>query len=360
MAHNRNRKKVQLDALCGPVGAKTPGSEPEFFDISAVDRSADTDSVLIFRGRRSSKFFTEDSRRYITPREEALLAQGLHLNRKPNSFDDVSARIVRDYRNLRQDGRLLAILADRYAKARADFFDGSRIFFGQFTVTRLWNMSIVGAILLGMFSMTLIYRYLGNSASAAEAAARAQAEQIATERVVENAGVMNQAGQDSGMPSSDDLERLTSVMRDLEEAKKDEFEEKMLKMVKGYPIEDMVPYIAEKDPMVASFMIAIAKIESGWGKRVPVLNGQDCFNYWGYRGIRERMGSGGHTCFDNRRDAVDVIAKRLETLIKKNNLDSAKDLIIWKCGSSCSGHSQKSVDNWIGVVGRYFKDLQEK
>lgn len=360
MVHNRNRKKVQLDALRGPVGVKNPAAGSEFFDISAASRNSEHDSVLIFRGRRSSHFFTEDSRRYLTPREEALLAQGLRLNREADSFDNVSARVIRDYRTLRQDGRLLTLLAERYAKAREDFSDGSRIFFGQFTMTRLWNMSIVGAILLGMFSMTLIYRYLGNSANAAEAAARAQADRIATERVVENAGVMNQAGQADGMPSADDLERLTSVMRDLEEVKKDEFEAKILKMVKGYPIEDMVPYIAEKDPTVAAFMIAIAKIESNWGKRVPVLNGQDCFNYVGYRGIRERMGSGGHTCFDNRRDAVDTVAKRLETLIKKNNLDSANDLIIWKCGSSCAGHSQKSVDNWIGVVGRYFNDLREK
>ncbi len=134
-------------------------------------------------------------------------------------------------------------------------------------------------------------------------------------------------------------------------------EESIKKMVKDYPIEQMVPYILEKDNLTAAFLVSIAKKESNWGKRVPVLNGEDCFNYWGYRGIRDRMGTGGHTCFDTPKDAVDTVGKRIETLIRKYDLKTPSDMIIWKCGSSCAGHSDYGVQKWISDVELYFKRI---
>ncbi len=134
-------------------------------------------------------------------------------------------------------------------------------------------------------------------------------------------------------------------------------ENNIKEMVKGYPIEQMVPYIIEKDTMTAAFLVSIAKKESNWGKRVPVLNGEDCFNYWGYRGIRDRMGTGGHTCFDSPEDAVDTVGKRITTLIKKYELTTPADMIIWKCGSSCAGHSDYGVKKWIQDVGYYFEKV---
>ena len=36
------------------------------------------------------------------------------------------------------------------------------------TIVRMWNVSIVGSVIFGMFLMTMIYRYLGQSARADE------------------------------------------------------------------------------------------------------------------------------------------------------------------------------------------------
>lgn len=138
-----------------------------------------------------------------------------------------------------------------------------------------------------------------------------------------------------------------------------EYEAHVREMVAGYPIEDMLPYIFEQDRMVAAFLIGIAKKESNWGKRVPVLEGQDCFNYWGYRGQRRMMGTGGHTCFNSRQDAVETVAKRLETLIHSEELNTPEKLVVWKCGFSCEGHSQESVRKWISDVDRYYSQAME-
>ncbi|MCK5080677.1 MAG: glucosaminidase domain-containing protein [Candidatus Moranbacteria bacterium] len=148
------------------------------------------------------------------------------------------------------------------------------------------------------------------------------------------------------------MEGLSSVTKD-----RVTLEANIIKMVKGYPIEQMVPYILEKDNLTAAFLVSIAKKESNWGKRVPVLDGEDCFNYWGYRGIRERMGTGGHTCFDSPEDAVDTVGKRITTLIRKYDLTTPEDMIIWKCGSSCAGHSDYGVRKWILDVGYYFEKI---
>ncbi|MFO7807493.1 MAG: hypothetical protein R6V40_03695 [Candidatus Moraniibacteriota bacterium] len=136
-----------------------------------------------------------------------------------------------------------------------------------------------------------------------------------------------------------------------------ELEQNIEEMVAGYPIEKMTPYIIEKDSRVAAFIVSIAKKESNWGKRVPVLNGEDCFNYWGYRGGGEKVATGGYTCFDTREEAVDAIGGRISELIKKYDLTTPEDMIIWKCGSTCAGHSNQGVRKWILDVGYYFEKL---
>ncbi len=136
-----------------------------------------------------------------------------------------------------------------------------------------------------------------------------------------------------------------------------EYQQGVRELVKGYPIEEMLPYIFEKDRITAAFLIGIAKKESNWGKRVPVLEGQDCFNYWGYRGQRRLMGSGGHTCFNSRKDAVDTVAKRIDNLVNSERLDTPEKLIVWKCGFSCQGHSRESVQKWIADVDAYYSEM---
>ena len=149
------------------------------------------------------------------------------------------------------------------------------------------------------------------------------------------------------------MDSLSSVAED-----RIALEESIQEMVAGYPIEQMLPYIFKKDNLTAAFLVSIAKKESNWGKRVPVSDeGEDCYNYWGYRGIREKMGTGGHTCFDDPEDAIDTVGDRIETLIRKYNLTTPEDMIIWKCGSSCAGHSEYGVKKWISDVGYYFEKI---
>jgi hypothetical protein len=111
--------------------------------------------------------------------------------------------------------------------------------------------------------------------------------------------------------------------------------------------------------MVAALIVAIGMKESTWGLHVPVLNGQDCYNYWGYRGIRDKMGTGGHTCFDSPKDAVDTVAKRIEFLVSNEKLNTPAKMVVWKCGYDCSWDSQKAVNKWISDVDLYFKKLNK-
>lgn len=128
-------------------------------------------------------------------------------------------------------------------------------------------------------------------------------------------------------------------------------------MVQGYPIEQMTPYIVKQDPKTAMFLVAIAKKESAWGKRHPVLDGEDCYNYWGFRLKSERMGSGGHTCFDSPEQAVNVIAERIDELVKEEKIDTPQEMIVWKCGYRCDGPEAAGSQKWIKDVGYYYNEL---
>jgi hypothetical protein len=141
------------------------------------------------------------------------------------------------------------------------------------------------------------------------------------------------------------------------EINKIDFEKKIKNLIKGHPMENMAYYISRKDKITASFLVAIAKKESNWGEHVPVLDGEDCYNYWGYRGIRDRMGSGGHTCFDSPKDAVDTVSKRLSYLIKEDGIDTPEEMVIWKCGRNCLSQNRSDVNKWIDDVDFYYNKL---
>lgn len=135
-------------------------------------------------------------------------------------------------------------------------------------------------------------------------------------------------------------------------------QKEITKMVEGYPIEQMTPYILKQDPRTAAFLIAIAKKESAWGKHHPVLAGQDCYNYWGFRLKSEKMGSGGHTCFDNPEQAVNAVASRIDELVQQENIDTPKDMIVWKCGYGCQDKNKTADEKkWISDVNYYYDDL---
>lgn len=137
-------------------------------------------------------------------------------------------------------------------------------------------------------------------------------------------------------------------------------EQEMADMVKGYPIEKMMPYILEQNPKTAMFLVAIAKKESAWGKRKPVLNGEDCFNYWGFRLKAEKMGSGGHTCFENPKEAVETVAQRIDQLVVEEEIDTPSDMIVWKCGYECQDRTKTiSEKKWINDVDFYYSAMNE-
>lgn len=137
-------------------------------------------------------------------------------------------------------------------------------------------------------------------------------------------------------------------------------ENKVGKLVSGFPIDQMTEVISKQDKTTAAFLVGIAKKESNWGKRVPVdEEGNDCFNYWGYRGAGSRGIAMGHGCFGSPEEAVGIVGGRLDTLINEYHFKTAAELVVWKCGWSCDGHTNQSVKKWIADVG-YYKQKIEK
>lgn len=344
LAHNKGNNFIDL----GKVWQSTYKKQ------SKIPRS-----TLFSRGKRSTSFFTEDSKLYITPREQELIEKGLVLNRSINGWDSLSNRILKGYikqtKQKKEESFLYKKLLERYK----DFNDGlsisSRSFVEKFSVVRLWNFSIIAAIIFGMFTMTMIYRYLGQGVSAGSV----DSELVAQEEKDSLPAILTEVEMSSDNKAEDDdnAEYIERVIQNLEKSEKRELEKEITKMVEGYPIEKMVPYIMEQDKIVVAFLIGIAKKESNWGERVPVLNGQDCYNYWGYRGQRRLMGSGGHTCFNSRKDAVDTVAKRIAFLVSNEKLNTPEKMSVWKCGYDCSWDSPVAVKKWISDVSMYFDKL---
>ena len=137
----------------------------------------------------------------------------------------------------------------------------------------------------------------------------------------------------------------------------DNLKNKLNDILTGTPMENMIEPISHQDKLVAAFLVGIALKESQFGKHSPRLNGKDCYNYWGYRGKRARMGTGGHTCFDSPEDAVNTVAKRIKTLAVTQRRNTPSKMTIWKCGNSCANHSPASVSKWISDVSIYFNKI---
>lgn len=136
--------------------------------------------------------------------------------------------------------------------------------------------------------------------------------------------------------------------------------DRIRKMTAAYPLAQMAETIARFDRDIAGLIVGIAKKESNWGKRVPRLNGEECFNYWGYRGTGSRgVTSDGYGCFATPEEAVEIIGSRLVTLALKRDSTDPRRMIVWKCGSSCSGHSPQSVEKWIADVSMYYRQITQ-
>ena len=253
---------------------------------------------------------------------------------------------------------------EQYGGAKEYFCDLFRGRLGEMSPVKLWNMSIVGALFVGMFLMTSIYRYLGQDAGAAEvqvSSTSGQSQVLGDQTEgASSANAGNSAAEQAALK-----EYVAKIMADYQKNPNQDQQEfltaEMTNLVKGYPIEQMVPYIAQQDKVVAAFMIAIAKQESDWGVHVPAgPDGQECYNDWGFRG-KNPVGTGGHSCFSSPEDAVDTVAKRLQILVSNEKVDTPdKMVVVWKCGYDCSWSTPEAVDQWIYAVNLYFQKLNVK
>ena len=261
--------------------------------------------------------------------------------------------------------RLYGAVLEQYGDLQTYFKENVLRSFQNMSTVKLWNVSIVGSLVVGMFLMTFIYRYLGQGAAAVSIRSN---EAVSAQEVLggQRGQVLGaDAENDSfGKQDSSQVENYVSqIMQDYQDKSNNnkQLESEMAAMVKGYPIEKMVPYIAQQDRMVAAFMIGIAKQESDWGVHVPVgPNGEECYNDWGYRG-KNAVGTGGHSCFSSPKDAVDTVAKRLQFLVSNEKMTTPdKMVVVWKCGYDCSWDKPAAVNRWVEAVNYYFKQFNEK
>lgn len=353
MGEKQKFESNNLDCL----SAKSLGQKRDTFFFSRKRNDYGPRSVFFSRRGVSSRFFTEDSGLYVLPSDFPRFRKEGRISRTVDLFDAAFSRDgSRNRINPISWSDIISLKARRnYLRLRKNLIELLEGATGGMSVSKMWNLSIVGAVIFGMFTMTMVYRYLGQNVSAK------------MEDAVKNSEIAKQeesVAKDEGNINDDiDIEYITRIIENEDSGdriKKKDFEKEIMSMVSGYPIEKMVPEIIKQDRVVAAFLIAIAKKESNWGKRVPVLDGQDCFNYWGYRGIRDRMGTGGHTCFDSPKDAVETVGKRIEYLVSETKRNTPDKMVVWKCGYDCSWDNKTAVRKWISDVDLYFKKLNKE
>jgi len=308
-------------------------------------------------GVRTTRLYTEDSRRYISPLQRRRVHYDtVRIFDVDRSFDTINHRFVPQSAPSYPSARVYYTIPRWWSlqPLRLALSVWWRRWRMDISPVRAWNLSLAGATVFGMIVMAMVYRSFGMPVFATDPAARGvhegefsrTATRVAAERAVTaHAAKLSRAHAIS----------QATIVRDPEE---EAFQERARTMVSGYPIEKMLPYIFQQDRTVAAYLIAIAKQESQWGKRVPVLNGKDCYNYWGFRAKRARMGTGGHTCFDSPQDAVETVGRRLHELVYDYRRDTAEKLLIWKCGRSCATHDPQGVARWVAVVDRYYREVR--
>lgn len=350
MLQKQKRKNIDI---CGSV-ARLDG-----VDFYGAKKKQSHEPILFSRGKKTDAFFTEDSKLYITPQEQKMLGNKIKLDRGVKKWDSLSSRVVNNFVRYQpsQTSILLEALQNRYEKFNDLTIDAARTFSGQFSMVRLWNASIVGSILFGMVMMTFVYRYLGQGAAAKQ---NIELTGVSEQQIVEKSENTDLEKTVDPKKDAQEFARQVSEIQQIES--RQELESEIRKMVKGYPIEKMVPYIAEQDRTVAAFIVAMAKKESSWGQRVPVLKGQDCYNYWGYRGQRKLMGTGGHTCFNSPKDAVETVSKRIKTLVEQQGKDTPSEMVkTWKCGGNCAATGgQAAADKWVSDVKGVFDKFEKE
>ncbi len=335
------RKQKSIDSFC----QKNKTREFSDYGLAKFIQKNKKSSVLFAKQGRMENFRTESLRVHFVKNKNQPNFQSLDgfLSYGKTSYSHPAKKIRRD---------LYAEIQERYSDWKNyvwDLFQGST---RGVSMVRMWNVSIVGALIFGMFLMTFIYQYLGPNATAHSSNSK---ERKITQEVL---GVDSQKSNRDEKDYEDYVGKIMNEYKDDADSEK-KLKEDILEMVKGTPMEKMAPFIAKQDRIVAAFLVAIAKKESSWGTRVPVLNGEDCYNYWGYRGIRDKMGTGGHTCFNSPKDAVETVAKRIDFLVNSEKLNTPEKLKVWKCGYDCSWDNPAAVRKWVQDIDHYFKKFDK-
>jgi hypothetical protein len=156
-----------------------------------------------------------------------------------------------------------------------------------------------------------------------------------------------------------DEDVIMNLIARIDDEKNIDFTKEILPYVKGRPMEDMAPFIAKQPRIVAAFLVGIAMKESKFGVYAPHdASGNDCHNYWGYRGPENTTASG-YSCFGTPEQAIKTVGGRIARLVDQG-ASNPSEMVVWKCGASCSWDDPANVRSWIADVGINFYKLNSK
>lgn len=335
--------------------------QPDYALAKFILRNKNSSVLFSQKYGRVRNFTTLDSKQYFTQEELLRMRQGEKISFVSDQLDSVVSRGEKKAHLIfsqKKDDQIYEELRTRYVDFRVylkDLFGGHT--YGV-SMARAWNLSLVGALIFGMFLMTIMYRYLGPGAQAKMQETKEKAE---LEQVIQKAEAERILGEQIVKVEEDKKAKIEAEKKAAQDAvikKQKEFESKIRSLVKDHPIEKMAPYIAKEDPLVAAMFIAIARKESSWGEHVPVNDGKDCYNYVGFRLKTKKMGSAGHSCFSSPEEGFRVTVKRIKELIYEEDMTTAKKMVKpWKCGYDCSWDKPEAVQKWISDVDHYLKQV---
>lgn len=185
--------------------------------------------------------------------------------------------------------------------------------------------------------------------------AHAQSETLQKNACLLKGDFLRSSGQEKTMSWHDECAPLAANAP--EPKTRNDIEEKMSVEASSYPIGAMIPLMAEHDHTVAAFLFGIAKKESDWGVHAPKRNGQDCYNYWGYKGSGGNGSVSGYACFGSSEEALNIVGGRISELVHDRHLDTPRKMLVWKCGSSCEGFDAIDNDRWVRSLEMYYDSL---
>lgn len=333
--------------------------EPDHALADFILRTKGVSVLFSSRYGRTRRFTTSDSKLYLTQSELGRLRRGDRVEFVTGRLDCAISRQQKERKYVysrRREDRLYEEIRERYSSWRNYLADALSGYTRGVSMVRMWNVSLVGSLIFGMFLMTMIYRYLGPGAQAKVDAEKEQAEIARMVEQQEDLKVLQtKLAQEKADQQAEAQKRKEQAIKQRQE----QFEDKIRALVGDHPIKQMAPYMAkEADPLVVAFYLGIARQESSWGEHVPVHNGKDCYNYVGFRMKTKTLGSGGHSCFATPEEGYNATVKRIKDLIYNEKMTTAKKMVSpWKCGYRPDLDDKKSVQRWVDSVDSIVKEV---